>query len=547
MRAILLLYLFLLSSLYSSQQLNSEYAIFSTKPLQAEAVISKTKEYLRFFTFINQKKTSAFSSEPSLRTEKVLQLEQYHTKTQKRQHFTLNPFKNSHDLHAIVTVQDISLLAAIDKTNHLHLAYLNEKGRTFSEFNYRDYEYAKIYKLIKENDGTFFVLLGVSNASKKLSYFKRGLGKEDLQLLHLDANLRPLKLQHFGNTQKERYIGMIKDDFQTFKILTQKSAKEFLIYESSRQNDRITKVQSTLPVEDKLLAIAQDHLGAIYLSGQKKKIYKLTTKITSFDLNLTRDQHIQTLSQDQSNQWVISGTCHSKQGDSDGFISLLNSDFKTVWTKKFQTPFNDQTLHHMTIDNKIHYTGSSFDRSQKKRLFYLTLSKRGFTYKPKEALGIKDQFIKQLKLKIGSKYQRYLDVLSSSDIYLKSYFNPQSSTISSKVRKDLENFFKDFLFVISTKKYKKQIKKIYFNGFTSSEWHRVNEQKRYLNNAQLSQERAFSLLKTLIESTKDRKKRLWLEKTIVLRSYASSQTVQNTQNLENFEKSRRATLSIQWE
>lgn len=106
--------------------------------------------------------------------------------------------------------------------------------------------------------------------------------------------------------------------------------------------------------------------------------------------------------------------------------------------------------------------------------------------------------------------------------------------IKQRFKEVLDSFFPRYVAILSSTKYRDNIEEIRIEGHTSSEWKASTDIKdRYLENASLSQARAFSVLRYCFSLPKIAKNREWL--ISVLRANGLS----FAKPLENEELSRR--------
>lgn len=94
-------------------------------------------------------------------------------------------------------------------------------------------------------------------------------------------------------------------------------------------------------------------------------------------------------------------------------------------------------------------------------------------------------------------------------------FEPSSSKIQDKFKTILDQFFPRLLTVLSSPQYKDEILELTVEGHTSKTWaNTTNSKDIYLNNMQLSQDRAFSVLSYCysLDDENIQENRAWLEK-----------------------------------
>lgn len=123
------------------------------------------------------------------------------------------------------------------------------------------------------------------------------------------------------------------------------------------------------------------------------------------------------------------------------------------------------------------------------------------------------------------------------------YFRVGQSTLTKQQKDFLENFYKKFIPFI--KENQDKISSIEINGHTSSEWGDADFTDRYLNNANLSMKRAFSVTEHLIKSQDEQTQKL-LSK--VLKGVANSYSKNLIKDgVEDKDMSRRVSFKVNLE
>ena len=119
--------------------------------------------------------------------------------------------------------------------------------------------------------------------------------------------------------------------------------------------------------------------------------------------------------------------------------------------------------------------------------------------------------------------------------------NSDNGYISSN-QSVLDDFFPRYVSVI--KKFDRDIRRLRIEGHTSSEWGRFeSEDDRYLNNLDLSQRRAFNVLKYCLNTLWFPEKK-WIKKKLGSEGLSSSQLIKNDFGYEDKKRSRRTVFKI---
>lgn len=139
------------------------------------------------------------------------------------------------------------------------------------------------------------------------------------------------------------------------------------------------------------------------------------------------------------------------------------------------------------------------------------------------------------------------EILKDNTIRFKSpnvLFETGKSELSLKFTAILEIFFPRYIKIIQN--YSNEIKAIQIEGHTSSDW--LNSQNiniRYINNMELSQQRALSTLKYCYSLFANQaQQRDWLQQVLKANGLSFSKRIFNADGSENADKSRRVEFKI---
>lgn len=175
---------------------------------------------------------------------------------------------------------------------------------------------------------------------------------------------------------------------------------------------------------------------------------------------------------------------------------------------------------------------------------------------PKVFKADEEQLYAQLNEKLSAKLVKWGATLSpdltvrfsNEDII----FQSGSPELKPDFKKALDEYFPDYLRSLMQDKFINNIKEIRIEGHTSSFWSKgVNSEVAYINNMQLSQQRAQNTLIYLLRSsylTEDEK--VWLKKRFRAIGYSSAATLgkngepSTTQNPEDFNTSQRVEFRV---
>lgn len=122
----------------------------------------------------------------------------------------------------------------------------------------------------------------------------------------------------------------------------------------------------------------------------------------------------------------------------------------------------------------------------------------------------------------------------------RALFAVGSSDLNDDFKKVLEDFFPRYVAVLSAPEWREEISEIRIEGHTSSDWSGIggSEESRYINNAKLSQDRAYAVLEYVYQLPAEQERRLWLRQVLRATGASYAQPVL-TDGVEDAAKSRR--------
>ena len=124
-------------------------------------------------------------------------------------------------------------------------------------------------------------------------------------------------------------------------------------------------------------------------------------------------------------------------------------------------------------------------------------------------------------------------------------FQVGSSELNQHFKNILDNFFPRFIQILTDPKYKDEIEEIRIEGHTSSEWAgESSPYQAYFNNMELSQNRTRNVLIYILSKIKDEKLFNWTKSKLTANGLSSSKLINNLDQTENKERSRRVEFKI---
>lgn len=138
------------------------------------------------------------------------------------------------------------------------------------------------------------------------------------------------------------------------------------------------------------------------------------------------------------------------------------------------------------------------------------------------------------------------EILSNNTIRFNSpdiLFDLKESSIKNEFKTILDDFFPRYINTLITK-YKNDIEEIRIEGHTSSDWNNEELINRYIYNAELSQQRAFSVLSYCMKIDKIKYHQQWLIDVLRANGLSFAKPIINIDKTENKILSRRVEFRI---
>ena len=139
------------------------------------------------------------------------------------------------------------------------------------------------------------------------------------------------------------------------------------------------------------------------------------------------------------------------------------------------------------------------------------------------------------------------EILPDNTVRFKSpeiLFDSDSHVIKFKFKDILDDFFPRYLDILTHETYENEINEVRVEGHTSSKWDGAGRWKEpYLNNMELSQDRAKNVLVYTYKITKSMNKKKWVEGVFRANGMSSSKLIK-TNGVENPTLSRRVEFRV---
>jgi outer membrane protein OmpA-like peptidoglycan-associated protein len=166
-----------------------------------------------------------------------------------------------------------------------------------------------------------------------------------------------------------------------------------------------------------------------------------------------------------------------------------------------------------------------------------------------EVAHIKSEIYKALMREFRHDLDRWSAEIDPEDItisftgYNLVQFEQGRDVIQPKFKEIIHEFFPRYTKLLQ--KYNNDIKRLRIEGHTSSEWSMYDsEHEKYLKNLDLSQRRAFNVLKYSLETLSSQQELSWVKTKIGSEGLSSSKYLTNSYGLEDKNRSRRTVFKV---
>lgn len=124
-------------------------------------------------------------------------------------------------------------------------------------------------------------------------------------------------------------------------------------------------------------------------------------------------------------------------------------------------------------------------------------------------------------------------------------FDTNSAEIKPQFKSVLDDFFPRYLQILTSQAFCNEIEEVRIEGHTSTEWRdAVNDEDRYLKNAELSQKRAFSVLNHCFSMSASQSRHPWLISTLRANGLSFANPVYNENDDIDPARSRRVEFRV---
>ena len=421
--------------------------------------------------------------------------------------------------------------------------------------------YDRMSNLILLSDGGVLAV-GSSFTSRSPSddMFQTGLGNNDIFITRFSKDGHMLWSKKYGTMYDDNGIDAVEAQDGSFLVVStmaSEKSRDVTFMRITENGNRIWLNQfikhshnDNLVIPKKIIRL-RDNSFVVSLI-QYNKVKKEHIRLVKFDLynNILADKEIQTnypsgiIDIKEFSDGTLMGVGYVKHNNNtDGLAMLLDSDLSRLQESHFGGRnfdiFNALAILH---NSQVAVAGiHTDDYSQEGNMWIMKLnSDTSIAQLATKAVDFYDMLCKLFEQEIAHKQLRITKDLHIELIDPALYFKAAQYKLTKVQKEFLQKFAKKLLpFLYSNRD---KVVRFEINGHTSSEWSKVTFQKRYLNNADLSMKRAYSVLSEMFTTQKS-KQQQWLSK--ILRGSGDSFAHTAMQKgKEDRKKSRRVDFKI---
>lgn len=410
--------------------------------------------------------------------------------------------------------------------------------------------------LVALEDGGILIV-GTTNISRKTygDIFDGGVGGHDISLIRLSKNAEIVWNKKFGSPDHDSGIDAVELSDGSFIVLGDSKTKDLfttLILKVSENGDTIwsEKIESkTMLIPKKLLNLKNQSVLVSLVEKDDVSKEQIRLLIIDSQKNILNDKQITTTYPSQLNDIALFangdifgvGSVRDTQ-NTDALIMRLDRNLKLICQDHFgdasYDSFDSLALLH---NSQIAAVGKHTTQGEESNMWLMKFNDDcSVASRNKSAISLHKELSD-----IFSKEINEHAITISKDMFLSIeesalYFDVAEFNLKKNQKQFLDTLNQKLIPFI--KKYHTIIESVEINGHTSSEWSGVDFATNYLNNAELSLKRSFSVLSYIFKS-QDKKTQEILVK--LLRGSGSSyKNKKMIEKIEDKEKSRRVTFKI---
>lgn len=445
------------------------------------------------------------------------------------------------------------------QNGQLFVANLSNSGNTNFLHQFGTANHDSMSRLIELNDGG---VLAVGSSATSRSYsddiHSQGLGLNDIYLTRFSKSGQKIWSKKYGTSDDDQ--GIAAAEARDGSLLVTGSTKNaggtrLTLMRLSENGDKIWmqpygKNEHCVPHDIISLRDGSFILSLSILDKSKGDQIRLI----KFDLqgNISTEKNVPTQRsnallrlKEQSNGRII-GVGYSTDranADTDAIAMLFDPELRTLWDHRYggknRDLFRSVTVLH---DGRFAAVGETVSPgSEISDMWIVKLNDDGsIALKSNTGKSLFDALADTFADDIAQNTIRLTKDLGITLTAPRLLFQTGIYELNGEQKKYLNEFSKKLFDVL--KEYKKEIAGLRINGHTSSEWANSDFTRRYLKNAELSAQRAYSVLSHIFMQEQTAPFRPWLADILTNNGYAFSRLVRHSG--EDREASRRAEFRI---
>ncbi len=412
-------------------------------------------------------------------------------------------------------------------------------------------------RVVALKDGGFLVV-ATSRSSRNFQddIFENGLGENDVYLIRLSSTFSVKWAKKFGTIKDDFSIDAFESFDGSFVVLYKTQKNVYLMRIDENGDKLLLKEIFTTDEFDATKLLELQDGGFIVLGVVEDEMQKKQVRLVKFDryFNILKDRTIKTTYssklvaiQEFKNGNLMGVGYVQDTYNRDGLVMLFDSELSMLSQEHFGEDNKDQ-FYALTIlrDSTVGVVGiTTPENSQVSKMWMLKLDSKGkIVQKQIKYSKLKQNFYTKLQNIFQTEIEKgYITIDKNLEITLKDkslLFQVSSAKLSPSQKIFLKKFSKKF--VLFLEKNAQYIKTLEVNGFTSSEWNKVDFTQRYLNNLKLSMQRAYNVIYYIFHTQKATSQH-FLAKILQGNMHSFSKPIMRN-GVEDKKESRRVTFKI---
>ena len=471
--------------------------------------------------------------------------------------FSLSEFNRAVSL--IKTPDNGYIVGGYSQDGQLLVARLGAEGNMLQLNRFGTENRDRMQRLVPLRDGGVLAV-GTSTTSRHPSdaVFEQGLGKSDIYLTRFAKSGMRLWSKKFGTEADDTGVDAVEATDGSIVLLGLSDdgpQRHILLMRLSENGDTLWLKEYT----PKAYASAQDLIGlrnghfvaALTLSDTKGR---QQVRLLTFDLqkNILAERDYPTAKStllsrlaEKSDASLIGvgSTTDPKNGNTDAFAMRIAPDGNMMWEKSYGGPQQERFRSLALLrEGTIAAVGERFPTmGEAADMWIVKLNGDGsFVLKSPQAASLYESLKQVFAKEIANGSITLSRDLRITLCHPSLLFKAGVYELTPVQQTFLELFSNKLLSALQP--YRPGITALRINGHTSSEWRGADFTARYLNNAELSTQRAFSVLSYIFSREMNAPYRPWLAQVLSNDGYAFSKIVKNPD--EDRVASRRVMFEI---